>query len=98
MANLPNTNNINLASDLKTISSQLALPPFSKNVNAIQLHDDYTAPQLLLLLTDVMRIMDVDNPQSWHKNADIRTEDPEDTVIRMGDFLRMLKFQPAFEM
>jgi intraflagellar transport protein 81 len=42
-----------------------------------------------------MAYLDSDNVNSWHKNVDIRYEDPSDTVIRMGDFLQMLKFKDA---
>jgi len=33
--------------------------------------------------------------QGPHKSIDIRNEDPEETVIRIGDFLRVLKFGDA---
>ena len=83
------------ASQLKSAVHILSQPPFNKSISSIQLHDDYTCPQLLSLITQVMAYLDSDNVNSWHKNVDIRYEDQTDTVIRMGDFLQMLKFKDA---
>lgn len=83
------------ASQLKSIVNILSQPPFSKTISTIELHDDYTPAQLLSLITEVMAALDSDNVNSWHKNVDIRYEDPQDTIIRMGDFLQMLKFKEA---
>ena len=85
------------AAQLKLVSTRLSQPPFSKTISSIQLHDDYTPPQLLSLITEIMAFLDAENPNSWHKSADIRTEDPEDTVIRLGDFLRVLNFKEAMD-
>lgn len=82
-------------SQLKTAVSILSQYPFNKSISSIELHDDYTPPQLLSLITEIMAYLDSDNVISWHKNVDIRYEDPQDTILRMGDFLQMLKFKDA---
>ncbi len=83
------------ASQLKLAVNILSQQPFNKNISSIQLHDDYTLPQLLSLITEVMAYLDADNVNSWHKNVDIRYEDPYDTIARMGDMLQILKFKEA---
>ena len=80
-------------SDAKLIASKLAQPPFNKTINVIQLHDDYTPAQLIQLCHEVMSFIDSQTPNSPFKLvSDIRNEDPESTIIRMFDFLKVLKF------
>ena len=83
------------ALQLKSVVNALSKSPFNKIISSIELHDDYTQPQLISLITEVMAVLDADNVNSWHKNVDIRYEDPQDTIIRMADFLQMLKFKEA---
>ncbi|KAK6099451.1 hypothetical protein MT418_000866 [Batrachochytrium dendrobatidis] len=81
--------------DLKLLAERLSAPPFSKTWTVIQLHDTITPIQLLQCISDVVSNIDQANLQSPHRNVDIRNELPEDTVARLSDFLRMLKFKDA---
>ena len=81
--------------DLKFISERLALPPFSKSLSVIQIHDELKPVQLLQLINDVVAYIDDANQYSPHRNVDVRDEQPEDTVNRLGDFLKMLKLKDA---
>ncbi|KAJ1341884.1 hypothetical protein BSLG_003537 [Batrachochytrium salamandrivorans] len=81
--------------DLKILAELLSAPPFSKSWSAIQLHDTVTPIQLLQCANDVVSHLDQANPQSPHRNIDVRNEIPEDTVARLSEFLRMLKFKAA---
>ncbi|KAJ3287387.1 Intraflagellar transport protein 81, partial [Borealophlyctis nickersoniae] len=84
------------SSDLKLIVDRLSQPPFSRTtLSVIQLHDELEPFQLLQLLNDVVAHVDDANPSSPHRDADLRVEAPEDTVWRLGEFLRMLKYKGA---
>lgn len=84
--------------DLKFVSAQLSQPPFSRTYTAIQLHDDVPIFQLMQTLSDVIAAIDEGNPQSPHQNVDMRNEDPQDSVARMGGFLALLKWKEAGDM
>ncbi|KAJ3091770.1 Intraflagellar transport protein 81 [Quaeritorhiza haematococci] len=86
--------------ELKFVAETLSAPPFSKShlgLTAVGLHDDVPFPQLIQLLSDVCAHVDDANPtgNSSHRNVDVRQEVPEESVNRIGGFLRMLKFKPA---
>ena len=83
------------ASDLKFIVERLSAPPFSKTWSVIQLHDEIAPIQLLQTVSDIVASIDQSNPQSPHRNVDLRNEQPEDTVARLSEFSRMLKFKLA---
>ena len=88
-----------LGAQLKQVVSILSGSPFQKkDLSVIQLHDELPVPGLLQLLTEIMTTIDASNPMSPHKGVMIRSEEPEDTVIRMGDLGRILRFAPADEM
>ncbi|KAI9141181.1 hypothetical protein BKA69DRAFT_1028786 [Paraphysoderma sedebokerense] len=72
--------------DLKTISTLLSNPPFNKSVSVIALHDEYSHPQLIALLNDIIIVIEQENPVSPH-NVDLRNELPEITAVRMTDYL-----------
>lgn len=85
------------AVELKFISDTLSVPPFSKSFSVLQLHDELQPIQILQIVSDVIAYIDEGNPQSPHRGIDIRKEQPEVTVQRFGDFLRMLKFTDAVQ-
>ncbi|KAJ3044268.1 Intraflagellar transport protein 81 [Rhizophlyctis rosea] len=81
------------AADLKLISEKLSEPPFKRSFSVIQLHDELDSFQLLQTLNDVIQYIDNANPNSIHRGTNIRTEIPDETVARIGDFLRVLKYK-----
>ncbi|KAI9017177.1 hypothetical protein BC832DRAFT_596490 [Gaertneriomyces semiglobifer] len=81
--------------DLKLVSERLAGPPFRRHYSVIQLHDELPVFQLMQLLSDAMAAIDEGNPQSPHKDVDLRNEDPNDTIGRMLDFFQLLKWKEA---
>lgn len=79
------------AHQLKAITQRLSLPPFSKTINVIQLHDEYSVLDLLLLISQVSTVIDdrIHNPMA---GLSVKLADPQDLANRLGDFLRVLKF------
>ncbi|KAF0308527.1 Intraflagellar transport protein 81 [Amphibalanus amphitrite] len=72
---------------LKVIVEELGKDPFNKKYNVISF-DALGSEQLLQALNDVFAEID-----SQHA-IDLREEPPEETVMRMLAFLRILKYQP----
>lgn len=72
---------------MKFIVDRLNEPPFKKNFNLISF-DSLQPLQLLQVLNDVMTDI---NPQ---QASDLRDEDPEQRVVRMLNFLRVMKYRP----
>ncbi|XP_065056271.1 intraflagellar transport protein 81 homolog [Rhopilema esculentum] len=79
-----------MSDQLKFIVDNLNSPPFNRNYNLISF-DSLPDVQLLQVLNDVFTEI---NPQ---QASDIRQEDPEQRVVRMFSFLRMLKYKPPSE-
>lgn len=75
---------------MKYIVDNLNKPPFNRSYNLISF-DSLPDLQLLQVLNDVFTEI---NPQ---QTSDIRQEDPEQRVMRMFSFLRMLKYKPPTE-
>ncbi|OXA46468.1 intraflagellar transport protein 81 homolog [Folsomia candida] len=72
---------------IRSIINELAKKPFSKSFTVISF-DSLKPDQLLQVLNDVLGEIDTGN------KLDIREEDPEQTVIRMLNMLRVLKYKP----
>lgn len=79
-----------MGEQLKFIVDQLNKPPFNKSLNLISF-DSLQPLQLLQVLNDV--ITDI-NPQ---QASDLREEDPEQRVVRMLNFLKIMKYKPKTE-
>ncbi|GAA6072535.1 intraflagellar transport protein 81 homolog [Tachysurus ichikawai] len=77
-----------MSEQLKFIVEQLNREPFKKNFNLITF-DSLEPMQLLQVLNDVLA--EIDSKQA----LDIREEMPEQTVKRMFNLLRMLKYKPS---
>ncbi|RZF48192.1 hypothetical protein LSTR_LSTR006159 [Laodelphax striatellus] len=78
-------------SDLKYIVSELNQTPFNKNYNLISF-DSLSAEDLLQVITDVFAEIDENN------KIDVRTEEPEQTTVRLLTMLRILKYNPGSDM
>ena len=77
--------------DLKTISTVISAPPFSKPWSIIQLHDEISPPQLLDTIFGIAAYLDESN-----KTSVFNQDRPlDDKVPRLIDFLGMLKYQEA---
>lgn len=79
-----------MSDQLKIIVDSLNNAPFNRNYNLISF-DSLQDVQLLQVMNDVFTEI---NPQ---QAADIRQEDPEQRVVRMFTFLRLLKYKPPTE-
>lgn len=81
--------------ELADLCDLLYQPPFKKQYTVIQLHDELSDFELVSLIHDVMLAIDEVNPNSIHKRVvDIRNEEQEDTVWRVTEFLKLLKYKP----
>jgi len=76
-----------MSEQLKYIVDGLNDVPYNKNLNLISF-DSLQPIQLLQILNDVMTNI---NPQ---QASDVRDEDPESRVMRMLQFLRVMKYKP----
>lgn len=76
-----------MSEQLKFIVDCLNETPYQKNLNLISF-DSLQPIQLLQILNDVMTEI---NPQHA---SDVREEDPEQRVMRMLNFLKVMKYKP----
>jgi len=76
-----------MGEQLKFIVERLNEAPYNKNLNLISF-DSLQPIQLLQILNDVMTEI---NPQ---QASDLRDEEPEARVVRMLNFLRVMKYKP----
>eukprot|EP00052_Salpingoeca_macrocollata_P012331 m.95536 g.95536 ORF g.95536 m.95536 type:complete len:674 (+) comp18432_c0_seq1:165-2186(+) len=76
-----------MGDDVKQIVERLNKPPFSKNFTLISF-DGLDALALLQVLNDVLAEI------SEEHNVNLKEEDPEMTISRMLNFLRVLKYKP----
>uniref|UniRef100_A0A8D8PUS9 Intraflagellar transport protein 81 homolog n=1 Tax=Cacopsylla melanoneura TaxID=428564 RepID=A0A8D8PUS9_9HEMI len=72
---------------VKYIVGELNKPPYNKRFNIVSF-DSLSAEDLLQVLSDVLAELDV-----THK-VDLRIEVPEQTIVRILTFLRVLKYRP----
>ncbi|XP_046676776.1 intraflagellar transport protein 81 homolog [Homalodisca vitripennis] len=79
-----------MSDQLKFIVNKLNGPPFNKSYNLISF-DSISPEDLLQVLTDVLGEVDVAN------KVDVRTEEPEQTTVRLLTMLRVLKYKPSSE-
>lgn len=80
-----------MSDTLKFIVAELQKEPLNMNFNLISF-DSLNSEKLLQILTDVLAILDSNN------KLDIRTEEPEQTTIRILGMLRILKYKPGPEL
>lgn len=73
---------------MRTICEGLNAEPFNRNLTMVKL-DTQTPEKLLQTLSDVIGWI-----QGLPEEIDIRSEMPEETVIRLMNALRVLKYQP----
>ncbi|KAK9510580.1 hypothetical protein O3M35_005327 [Rhynocoris fuscipes] len=73
---------------IKFIISELNKEPFKKNFNLITF-DSLSPEDLLQILSDVLAELDSSN------KVDIKTEEPEETTVRLLTMLRVLKYDPG---
>ena len=76
-----------MGEQLKFIVDRLNESPYKRNFNLISF-DSLQSLQLLQILNDVMTEI---NPQQL---VDLREEEPEQRVVRMLNFLRVMKYKP----
>ncbi|XP_047108512.1 intraflagellar transport protein 81 homolog isoform X1 [Schistocerca piceifrons] len=79
-----------MSDQLKYVVQELNKSPLNKSFNLISF-DSLNSEQLLQVLTDVLALIDTSN------KVDIRTEEPEQTTIRILGMLRVLKYKPGPE-
>eukprot|EP01135_Chromosphaera_perkinsii_P007956 Nk52_evm28s1073 gene=Nk52_evmTU28s1073 len=79
-----------MSEQVKFIIEWLNKDPLEKRLTLISF-DELTPLELLQLLNDVFSEL------SPLQKADLRQEPPEDTVIRMLEFLRILKYKPSID-
>ncbi|XP_075213997.1 intraflagellar transport protein 81 homolog [Lycorma delicatula] len=77
-----------MSDDIKFIVTELNKSPFNKNYNLISF-DSLSSEDLLQVVTDVLAEVDAAN------KVDVRTEEPEQTAIRLLTMLRVLKYKPG---
>ena len=80
-----------MLTDLKIVSSTLSQAPFNKKWSIIQLHDELPVEELLATIFEVAAYIDESNKPSVFA-VDKETEEK---VVRLSEFLRMLKYEPA---
>jgi intraflagellar transport protein 81 len=82
---------MNYQVDLKAISKNIALPPFNLSWSIVQLHDEISPTTLLQTVFDVASFIDGAN-----KSSIFPLERPlDEKVLKLCDFLRMLRYKPA---
>ncbi len=79
--------------DLKVISKSISTPPFNKSWSIIQLHDELEPDVLLATIYEVAAHIDEANKPSVFQ----QDREHEEKIIRLVEFLRMLKFEAAVE-
>lgn len=79
-----------MSEQIKFIVDQLNGPPFNKNFNLISF-DSLQPINLLQILNDVITQI------NYQEASDLREEDPEQRVLRMLNFLRIMKYKPKIE-